>query len=179
MNTLPEARPLRQPRRRSPTATRRTPILTALTWLFEVVFDYGEHTTDLPAGGRARGRCGQDPFSSFRSGFEIRTYRLCQRVLMFHEIPEELGAPARLVKAHGAHLRREPRRHVPDERAGRRATRGTRTTSSPTDYMPTLRLDYTRVGSLSTTVSFVAPSSLAQAPAGIDGQTLSARRSRR
>ena len=28
-----------------------------------------------------------DPFSSYRSGFEVRTYRLCQRVLMFHHFP--------------------------------------------------------------------------------------------
>ena len=25
------------------------------------------------------------------SGFEVRTYRLCQRVLMFHHFPGELG----------------------------------------------------------------------------------------
>ena len=41
----------------------------------------------------------QDPFSSFRSGFEIRTYRLCRRVLMFHNLADQLGAPARLVRA--------------------------------------------------------------------------------
>ena len=29
-----------------------------------------------------------DPFSSYRSGFEVRTTRLCQRVLMFHHFPE-------------------------------------------------------------------------------------------
>ena len=32
-----------------------------------------------------------DAFSSFRSGFEIRTYRLCRRVLMFHHFPTEEG----------------------------------------------------------------------------------------
>lgn len=30
-----------------------------------------------------------DPFSSYRSGFEVRTYRLCRRVLMFHHFPNE------------------------------------------------------------------------------------------
>ena len=29
--------------------------------------------------------CRNDPFSSYRSGFEVRTYRLCQRFLMFGE----------------------------------------------------------------------------------------------
>ena len=32
-----------------------------------------------------------DPFSSYRAGFEVRTYRLCQRVLMFHHFPDEAG----------------------------------------------------------------------------------------
>jgi len=31
----------------------------------------------------------QDPFSSYRAGFEVRTYRLCQRVLMFHHFADE------------------------------------------------------------------------------------------
>jgi virulence plasmid B protein len=32
-----------------------------------------------------------DPFSSYRSGFEVRTYRLLRRVLMFHHFPDEEG----------------------------------------------------------------------------------------
>src|SRR5262249_1287389 len=35
--------------------------------------------------------CRVDPFSSFRSTFEVRTYRLCQRLLMFHHFPAEAG----------------------------------------------------------------------------------------
>ena len=35
-----------------------------------------------------------DPFSTYRAGFEIRTYRLCQRVLMFHHFPDEPGVGA-------------------------------------------------------------------------------------
>ena len=32
----------------------------------------------------------KDPFSSYRAGFEIRTYRRCKRVLMFHPLlPQE------------------------------------------------------------------------------------------
>jgi RHS repeat-associated protein len=65
-------------------------------FLFELVFDYGEHTASsdttapLPDDGGEWG-VRSDPFSSYRSGFEIRTYRLCQRVLMFHHI--EAGGP--------------------------------------------------------------------------------------
>ena len=33
-------------------------------------------------------------------GFEVRTYRLCQRVLMFHHFPDEnLGTPDCLVRS--------------------------------------------------------------------------------
>ncbi|MDP9315488.1 MAG: toxin, partial [Chloroflexota bacterium] len=58
-------------------------------WMFEVVFDYGEHDADAPTPNDA-GEWGHrdDPFSSYRAGFEVRTCRLCQRVLMFHHIPD-------------------------------------------------------------------------------------------
>jgi RHS repeat-associated protein len=59
-------------------------------WLFEVVFDYGEHNpaNPVPAEDPARKWSTRaDPFSNFRSTFDIRTYRLCQRVLMFHHFP--------------------------------------------------------------------------------------------
>jgi RHS repeat-associated protein len=62
-------------------------------WLFEVVFDYGEHDLVNPQpieSGKWQVR--NDPLSSYRSGFEVRTYRLCQRVLMFHHIPDLLDA---------------------------------------------------------------------------------------
>ena len=36
-----------------------------------------------------------DPFSTYRAGFEVRTYRLCQRVLMFHHFPERSRRRAR------------------------------------------------------------------------------------
>jgi RHS repeat-associated protein len=69
-------------------------------WLFEVVFDYGEHDQDAPTtleiltwGIR------QDTFSTYRAGFDVRTYRLCQRVLMFHHFPDELGTDDYLVRS--------------------------------------------------------------------------------
>ncbi|MFV8749406.1 SpvB/TcaC N-terminal domain-containing protein [Nannocystaceae bacterium ST9] len=72
-------------------------------WLFEVVLDYGDHGTwhadqlevgpevDRPWPVRA------DTFSNCRAGFEIRTRRLCRRVLMFHRFSEELGEDPCLV----------------------------------------------------------------------------------
>ncbi|WP_437649290.1 SpvB/TcaC N-terminal domain-containing protein [Sorangium sp. So ce362] len=67
--------------------------------LFEVVFDYGEHDAEAPAiEGPGTWPCRADAFSTYRAGFEIRTYRLCRRVLMFHTL-EELGPSPCLVKA--------------------------------------------------------------------------------
>lgn len=61
-------------------------------WLFEVVFDYGEHDVNVPTpGDTGIWPARLDPFSSYRAGFEVRTYRICQRVLMYHHFPDESG----------------------------------------------------------------------------------------
>ena len=79
----------------------------ALTdWMFEVVFDFDDgRYQDLPldstvaeanqhryATATAAELPGwalrPDPFSSYRAGFEVRTYRRYRRVLMFHNFPE-------------------------------------------------------------------------------------------
>lgn len=63
---------------------------------FEIKFDYGEYgqinpgAVYVPTGNWT---CRTDPFSSYRSGFEIRTYRLCRNILLFHSFPNELGDP--------------------------------------------------------------------------------------
>jgi RHS repeat-associated protein len=70
-------------------------------WMFEVVFDYGDHdpaapkpdddkTEEPPGTLKYPWKPRPDPFSSYRSGFEVRTTRLCQRVLMFHHFPGEV-----------------------------------------------------------------------------------------
>ncbi len=81
-------------------------------WMFEAVFDYGDghYWAEQPDEmGRIRSHASvlsrgdwpvrKDPFSTYRSGFEIRTYRLCRRVLMFHHFPEELGTDPCLVRS--------------------------------------------------------------------------------
>ena len=81
-------------------------------WLFEVVFDYGEgHYTALPpdAEGRQFVRPSihesqpwpvrLDPFSTYRPTFEVRTYRLCRRVLIFHHFPEKLPTADALTRS--------------------------------------------------------------------------------
>lgn len=58
-------------------------------FLFETVFDYGEHDLNNPKpNDNGSWDIRTDVFSSFRSGFDIRTYRLCKRVLLFHKFDE-------------------------------------------------------------------------------------------
>jgi len=86
--------------------------LDAAQWMFSLVFDYGEGrcTEEEPdSDGRTFARASyeaqrpwavrRDPFSSFRSCFEVRTYRLCRRVLMFHHFPDKLGEENYLVRS--------------------------------------------------------------------------------
>ena len=71
------------------------PDLSKAAWMFEAVFDYGagqyqddppdadgrifaNASIDVPAGGTWPVRL--DPFSSYRSTFEVRCYRLCRRM---------------------------------------------------------------------------------------------------
>jgi RHS repeat-associated protein len=69
------------------------------TCVFEIVFDYGEHDAASPTADEMQPwPCRQDPFSSYRAGFEVRTYRLCRRVLVFHRFAE-LGPEPCLVRS--------------------------------------------------------------------------------
>lgn len=66
------------------------PIVDEDKWYFEVVFDYGDHDKESPSREPSKPwPVRPDPFSSYRSGFELRTYRVCQRVLMFHHFSDE------------------------------------------------------------------------------------------
>ena len=77
-------------------------VTSGTNFFFEVVFDYGEHGDD-PIKGKdniiasynenKKWPARQDAFSSFRSGFDIRTYRLCKRVLQFHIFKELSNDP--------------------------------------------------------------------------------------
>ncbi len=74
------------------------------SFLYTTVFDYGEHDTDVPTIDEDdTWPCRFDPFSDYHAGFEIRTYRLCKRILCFshmEELTEETGLTgARLVQS--------------------------------------------------------------------------------
>ena len=81
----------RTPYRTDP-AVARIPELPT-DWCFELVFDYGEHdeAAPLPEDERRPWPCRADPFSTYRPAFELRTYRLCRRILMFHHFPDAPG----------------------------------------------------------------------------------------
>lgn len=74
-----------------PDLVATTPALPPADWLFEVVFDYGEHHAETPHPREEAylWSVRKDPFSVYRAAFEVRTYRLCRRVLMFHHVPED------------------------------------------------------------------------------------------
>jgi hypothetical protein len=61
-------------------------------WHFEVVLDYGDHPPNAPTPAPDRAwPVRVDPFSSYRAGFEVRTYRRCERILLFHHFANEPG----------------------------------------------------------------------------------------
>ena len=75
------------------------PIPAANKWCFEIAFDYGQYTArpytaSQPLPGAAW-TVRADPFSIYQSGFEVRTYRLCKRLLVYHHFAE-LGTPTSL-----------------------------------------------------------------------------------
>lgn len=69
-------------------------------FLFRIIFDYGEHDTALNIPKdiyteKNNWKCREDAFSSYRSGFDIRTYRRCNRILVFHcfDVPDLPHSP--------------------------------------------------------------------------------------
>jgi RHS repeat-associated protein len=139
-------------------------------WLFEVVFDYGEHATDsLPVPSDAAPAPSwairSDAFSAHRPGFELRTYRLCRRILMFHRFPElNAGTPC-LVGATELTHRSDPAGTVLESvtyRGYRRNPDGTTSDRA----VPSLKLEYAdaEVGS-----AFEAATATDNIPSGLDG----------
>jgi RHS repeat-associated protein len=92
-------------------------------WMFGVVFDFGdEDYREFPADddGRIFVQATAEPraerawparadsFSTYRSGFEVRTHRLCRRVLLFHHFPDELQTPHYLVRSTECEFHEKP-----------------------------------------------------------------------
>jgi RHS repeat-associated protein len=71
--------------------TAAAPVPLPTDWCFQLVFDYGEHdlAVPVPQDIGQLWNCRSDPFSTYRPTFEVRTYRLCRRVLMFHHFSDQ------------------------------------------------------------------------------------------
>jgi hypothetical protein len=73
-----------------------------LHWHFDLLFDYGERSTDHRTrpgyAEQTEWPVRSDPHSSFAYGFELGNLRLCRQVLMFHHFPDELGEAPLLVQ---------------------------------------------------------------------------------
>lgn len=68
-------------------------------FMFETVFDYGEHDTAAPPFNEIDQWVFRiDAFSTYKPRFEIRTCRLCKRILLYHHF-EELPGGSALVKS--------------------------------------------------------------------------------
>ncbi|MFF5104379.1 SpvB/TcaC N-terminal domain-containing protein [Streptomyces sp. NPDC000134] len=151
-------------------------------WMFELVLDYGGHDGDAPTPlPTAPWPCRADPFSTHRPAFEVRTYRLCRRALMFHHFPGEPGVGQDcLVAATTFGYRADPdAQGVPGDTARghiggsflesltvsgfERAAGGGYTSRS----LPPLTLTYTRA-EISTEVRRLDAGSLENLPAGLD-----------
>lgn len=137
-------------------------------YLFQVVFDYGEHDPAKPEEGEVRKwPCRLDPFSTYRAGFEIRTYRLCQRVLMFHHFSELGDAPC-LVRSTDFDYAPNPvasflnsitqSGYIRDKQSGNYQKRS----------LPPVEFTYSHP-TIDQSIHFIDPESLENLPVGLDG----------
>ncbi|MBV8883134.1 MAG: hypothetical protein JO235_03930 [Chroococcidiopsidaceae cyanobacterium CP_BM_RX_35] len=140
-------------------------------WLFQVVFDYGEHSLDNPQTTESQlWECRPDAFSTFRSGFEIRTYRLCQRVLMFHSLTEtgELTDTPLLVHSTDFTYERTPIATYLSSVTQSGYVRDGSTNQYLHKSLPKLEFTYTKP-EVQDTVQIVDPESIKNLPIGLDG----------
>jgi RHS repeat-associated protein len=157
------------------------PDLAEMEWLFELVMDYGDHEGESPSvAPTTNWPVRPDPFSTNRAGFEVRTYRRCQRILMFHRF-EELGPEPRLVRSldldyddfaypQGFDTRAELE-HPGSTRIGSLLRRATLVGYGENGFrktMPPLELAYSRP-QISEETRALDEESLANLPSGVDG----------
>jgi RHS repeat-associated protein len=134
---------------------------------FQVVFDYGEHDSTIPTPGEVQPWLVRpDPFSSFRSCFEVRTYRLCQRVLMFHSFTE-LGETPCLVRSVDFQYDANPiaSQMISVNQAG--YIQNAVTGAYQKAVFPALNFGYSQAV-IDPEVQFISPSSLENIPIGLD-----------
>ncbi|HUP14010.1 MAG TPA: SpvB/TcaC N-terminal domain-containing protein, partial [Niastella sp.] len=138
-------------------------------FMFETVFDYGEHAEQAPFALEKDWAFRSDAFSEYRAGFEIRNCRLCKRVLLYHYFNELPGGSA-LVKAQ--HLQYD--NNGADSFTFLRAVVSTGYTKHDDGAyteksLPPLHFNYSKYN-WNTNVQELPAGSLVHAPVGIDEQ---------
>lgn len=160
-----------------PDLNAETALALPSDWMFELVFDYGEHdlVNPIPQDTAAPWTCRLDPFSTFRPGFEVRTYRLCRRALMFHHFPAtDLGQDC-LVRstdlAHTSSPPTDPSQPFYSHLLSATVTGYTRNGAAGyfSSSLPPVEFGYTEA-IVDETVRDVDPQSLANLPSGLGGQ---------
>jgi len=134
---------------------------------FQVIFDYGEHTTDT-ADEIVPWKSRPDPTSSFRSGFEVRTHRLCERVLMLHRFPGLGTGDWTLVRATTFQYSGDATASFLDAvtQVGYDATN----LAQPELTLPPVKFGYS-TAEVDQRVQLLDAASYEQLPAGLDGRT--------
>lgn len=154
---------------RSPVLDRDQPIPSLDSdYLFEVVFDYGEHDGAVPTPSEVQSwSVRRDPFSNHRATFEVRTYRLCQRILMFHRMTE-LGATPCLVRSTDLTYEQGPAVTYLTSATQAGYTRNADGVTYLRATVPPLELGYARPV-IHSNVQLVPGESLAGIPGGVEG----------
>ena len=158
------------------TAAQASPLPT--DWCFELVFDYGEHDPQTPTPTETLPwSCRLDAFSTYRSTFEVRTYRLCQRVLMFHQFPTvpAVGADCLVRSTDLTHTSTPPADpSQPFYSYLLSVTQSGYTPNGAGGYisssLPPVEFTYTQAV-IDETVREADPDSMANLPAGMDGKS--------
>jgi Salmonella virulence plasmid 65kDa B protein len=145
----------------------------AADWMFALSLDYGDHSADgvEPSSVWA---VRPDPFSSYRPGFESRTYRRIQRLLFFNNFPGEAIGAYGLVRTisllySDQLIPPDPQGPIYTFLASLTQT-GYRTddTGRHAQSLPPLEFDYSRP-TLDPTIRAVDRDSLVDLPEGVDG----------
>lgn len=136
---------------------------------FEIVFDYGEHDLAAPTPREdTTWPARPDAFSTYRAGFEVRTYRLCRRVLMFHNFPDEPIGLDYLVHSTDFTYHESPVasfiRSITQSGYSRRQDNTCQKKS-----LPSLEFTYSQVH-IDETIRTINPESVENLPYGVDGK---------
>lgn len=149
------------------------PSLPTTEWLFEAIIDYGDHSAENNIPNQSW-NCRKDPFSGFHAGFEIRTYRKAERVLMFHRFTELNSGNPTLVRSLELQYQSDLQPEVESLEADyiiKATVKGYRLLSDNTytsKALPAMTMDY-NVLEWNTDIQKVATADFSGAPQGLTG----------